>query len=500
MNVTHVITRFAPSPTGALHVGGARTALFNWAYARRHSGQFLLRIEDTDRARSSVEAERGILEDLQWLGLDWDNLGDEPRQSRRLDRYNAAVDRLLAADRAYEDDGAIRFRMPGTRVTIHDKILGDVTTPADRLEDFVIRKTDGYPTYHLAVVVDDAAMGVTHVIRGQEHLGNTPKHWALQQALGIEHPAWAHIPLIFNPDGSKMSKRDKAKVARAAAEDHPIPAQRLPQVDAGLFEQFMARASDDLSVARAIADELGIQLPEIDVSDFRDSGYLPAVLCNYLALLGWNPGNDLEKFDNAFMQQHFDFDRVGKSSAKFDREKLAAFNADAIAGMSTEQFAHAVWILPTNHGKLANCGRFADEGDRLFMEFARAYQPRSRTLADPVIQGAFFLADDGAIAYDFEPKNVRKVMAKGKPNGFDTLRELRPMLADLPEDDFGTAAHELIQRLAAERQMNMGKLAQPLRVAVSGGTVTPPIDATLNILGKHSTLARIDLCLAAAPA
>jgi glutamyl-tRNA synthetase len=194
------------------------------------------------------------------------------------------------------------------------------------------------------------------------------------------------------------------------------------------------------------------------------------------------------------------FDRVGKSSAKFDREKLAAFNADAIAGMSTEQFAHAVWILPANHGKLANCGRFADEGDRLFMEFARAYQPRSRTLADPVIQGAFFLADDGAIAYDFEPKNVRKVMAKGEPNGFDTLRELRPMLADLPEDSFGTAAHELIQRLAAGRQMNMGKLAQPLRVAVSGGTVTPPIDATLNILGKHSTLARIDLCLAAAPA
>ncbi len=194
-----IVTRFAPSPTGSLHVGGARTALFNWAYARGRGGKFILRIEDTDQRRSTAESTRGILRDLAWLGLDWD-AGPDPSaedpiasspqsfQSQRLELYNAAITKLLEADKAYEDDGAVRFRMPKQDITVQDEVLGSVTVKAGEIDDFVIRKGDGFPTYHLAVVVDDADMGVTHVIRGQEHLNNATKHAALQDALGLPRP------------------------------------------------------------------------------------------------------------------------------------------------------------------------------------------------------------------------------------------------------------------------------------------------------------------------
>ena len=433
-----VVTRFAPSPTGALHVGGARTALFNWAYARRNGGRFLLRLEDTDRARSTEESARSILEDLRWIGLDWDN-DPPPRQSQRLPLYNEAIERLLKSGSAHDDGGAVRFRMPDHPITVRDVVLGDVTVAAGQVEDFVIRKSDGYPTYHYAVVVDDAEMGVTHVIRGQEHLNNATKHWALQEALGLPHPHFAHIPLIFNPDGSKMSKRDREK---------------------GL---------------------------EVNVEDFRASGYLPEALCNYLALLGWNPGGDVEKFDNKFLVERFGFDRVGKANSKFDREKLFRFNADAIKALAPGRFVD-IWR--------AYCQKYQPEflaklNPGALERLAAVYQERSRTLAEPCKLAAFFVLDDAQIVCD--EKAVGKNLSK--EDGLAILREYTERLRACPEPGFGNAAHELIRKMAEEKGIGMGKIAQPLRVAVSGNVVTPQIDATLDILGKGRTLTRIQRCL-----
>ncbi len=492
---TNVVTRFAPSPTGYLHIGGARTALFNWAMARRHGGRFLLRMEDTDRARSSAEAEQSIIEDLKWLGLDWDN-DPIPRQSERRELYDKAIETLKDKNLAYDHadgNGAIVFRMPETDITFDDAVRGTVTTPAGQIEDFVIRKADEFPTFHLAVVVDDADMGVTHVIRGTDHLTNTAKHIALQQALGLPTPTYAHMSLTVNPDGSKLGKRDKAKAARKAASEAGVP----PAVDG--IDAFMAKENDDVAVAEAIAEALGLHLPEINVRDFRASGYLTDALTNFLGLLGWNPGNDIEDFGadpRNFLRDHWDLSRLVKADAKFDRGKLASFNADRIKSMATDDLSASVWLH--NEDKLNSA--FTGANDPKFAVFCGAYRERAKTLSEFIEQGAFFFVADDAIAYDFDTKNVKKVMLKGEPNGFDALEELKSQLADLPEENFGTAAHELIQQLAEQRGINMGKLAQPLRVAVSGGTVTPPIDATLDILGKAATLARIDRCLAHKPA
>lgn len=505
MSQPNIITRFAPSPTGALHVGGARTALFNWAFARHYRGKFLLRLEDTDRARSTEAAATSILDDLRWLGIDWDN-DPPPRQSQRLHLYNEQVERLLRSGQAYDDHGAVRFRMPGADMTLHDEVLGEVTVAAGQLEDFIIRKSDGYPTYHFAVVIDDAEMGVTHVIRGQEHLNNTPKHSALQDALGLPHPIYAHIPLIFNPDGSKMSKRDKAKVARGAAVElverygeaalleriakpHRVEPSSAPGNDDEEIGAFLRKESDSPAVAAAIADALGVRLPEIEVADFRASGYLPQVLCNYLSLLGWNPGGDVEKFDNEFLIANFDLGRVGKSNSRFDREKLFRFNADAIKALAPHEFA-----MRWRNYCQAYRGDFLSKlsGDA-FDKLAATYQERSRTLAEPCDLAGFFVADDEQINYD--EKAVEKNLAKSDGEGFAILRELAERLAQVDERQFGTLSHDLIKRMSEEKSIGMGKIAQPLRVAVSGSTVTPPIDATLDILGKARTLHRIRRCL-----
>lgn len=533
-----VITRFAPSPTGALHVGGARTALFNWAYARGRGGRFILRIEDTDKARSTDEATRGIVRDLQWLGIDWDEGPDadahgspsvglaegknqlDPRrvgpffQSKRLEIYRAHLHRLIDAGRAYEDGGAYRFRMPGADVSFHDEVRGDIIVGAKEIDDFVICKSDGFPTYHFAVVVDDALMGVTHVIRGQEHLSNTPKHVALQEALGFPRPTYAHLPLIFNPDGSKMSKRDKAKAARKAAfkanyadlgaaesdnREHPATKEEIESFfcgsDAALvaaFNAFMSRETDDLQMAARIAEKLGLILPEIDVHDFRGSGYLPDVLCNYLALLGWNPGGDVERFDKSLLVEKFDLSRVQKGDAKFDREKLASFNADTIRQMPGDQLAAAVWSLPGNTAAFDASHRFNGCDDPRFLTFIEAYRPRMQTLRDPLVAGAYFFREDDAIEPD--EKAVNKVLLKNDGEGLKLLAEFGEALKGI-EPWSGAAAHELIKSFCEQRGVGMGAVAQPLRVAVSGGTVTPPIDATLEILGKESTLKRIEVCL-----
>lgn len=543
-----VRTRFAPSPSGHLHVGGARSALFCWAFARRAGGRFLLRIEDTDQKRSSDAASVGFLEDLAWLGIDWDE-GPEWHdhgggdtgpyyQSQRLDLYETYMDQLLESGQAYRafetpeeltaaraaaraekrpyryDRAAldldantvtdwvaegrphvVRFRVPDdAATTIEDAVLGEVSVEATELEDFVIRKADGFPTYHFAVVVDDQLMGVTHVIRGQEHLANSPKHALLQDALGFDRPVWAHVSLIFNPDGSKMSKRDKDKALRTEVRSLGLDA---PPEGSGIAPEAWAewlgdkRAQLETGYAAKLAEILGVELPAINVDDFRRGGYLPEVLINYLALLGWSPGGDREQFDRAFICEHFGLDRIVKSPAKFDRAKLLAFNLDAIQAMDDDQF-------------VLRLQAFCQDFEPLFLEamtahqfkvFAIANKARSKTFRDPIDSGRFFIEADDTIEWPAS-KAVRKALCKGEVCGFDRLAAVRDLLAAC--DPWTPSQIELLLTTWAEANCsgNLGQVAQPIRVAVSGGPVSPPIFDTLEILGRDATLARIDRCLA----
>jgi glutamyl-tRNA synthetase len=545
-----VVTRFAPSPTGHLHIGGARTALFCWAYARRHGGQFILRIEDTDQMRSSGESTQGILDALAWLGIHWDqgptytlpdgrvigggNNGPY-HQSERLDVYNRHLEKLLDEEKAYPafetpeeleearqravaakenyrydraalelprgtikewlDEGrdhVVRFKMPDRAVVVHDLVRGEVTVEAEMLDDFVIRKRDGYPTYHFAVVVDDALMGVTHVLRGQEHLNNTPKHIALFEALGFDVPQFAHMSLTFNPDGSKMSKRDKDKAARQACKDAELTQSPVPEVGDAEFAKWLGdkRAQLEPEQLRALAEHLKIDLPEVNVDDFRRSGYLPEALVNFISLLGWSPGGDIEKFDMNFLAERFDFDRLIKAPSKFDRDKLLAFNHDALQELTEEEFAQRL---------RAHCERYHPDFLQHFEEagtfelLASANQKRSKTLEDPVRSCQFFVTPDEELEYQ-KSKGVRKAL-RGEPSGCSHLEKLLPILEEL--DDWGVAALEKRVKAYADEHAggNLGKVAQPLRVAVSGGTISPAIFETLAILGKESTLARIRRCL-----
>ena len=555
-----VITRFAPSPTGHLHIGGVRTALFCWAFARGHGGRFVLRIEDTDQKRSSEDAARGILEDLAWLGIAWDDgpelggIGGDARgigpyyQAQRLDIYQRFLDRMLEAGLAYPafetgdelaamraaaqsrketfcyrqradyDRGAalaemrrreaagepfvVRFRMPGEPVRVADTVLGDIDFDEQHTDDFVLRKADGYPTYHFAVVIDDELMGVTHVLRGQEHLNNTPRHVALQHALTHEDgtpfrtPVYAHMPLIFNADGSKMSKRDKDKaVRRVALADDSSKGVAADLVGRGEFDAWQADKTRQLPPEKlhALAVVFSLELPEIDVEDFRRSGYLPPVLCNYLALLGWNPGmknadgTDLDRFDMAFLCEHFALERIGKSNSKFDRDKLAAFNQSAIAAMAPGDFAGTLRAWCERY----DAGLLAELGDR-FALGAAAIQPRVQTLGQCREPIAFALIADDAVVFDEQA--VKKALHKGEPSGLAVLADFRDTLAGV--DPFEPAPiEEAVKAFCESRGLGMGKIAQPLRVAVTGGTVSPGLGDTLALVGKNGVLARVDRCL-----
>jgi len=549
-----VITRFAPSPTGHLHVGGARTALFCWALAEQAhrasgEGRFLLRIEDTDQKRSSEDAARGILEDLKWLGIDWhegpefEGRGGDPRsvgpfsQSERLEIYQRHLHRLIQSGRAYPafetteeleamraaamekkeafrykrspdcdpaedlkrmeagEPHVLRFAMPTEPVKVADSILGEIEFGDMHTDDFVIRKRDGFPTYHFAVVVDDELMGVTHIVRGQEHLQNTPRHVALQEAMGFRIPAYAHVPSVMNPDGSKMSKRDKDKAARAACKEAKLEASPVPEIDDARFAAWMKDKKSQLETEqlRALAAKLDLLLPEIDVEDFKRSGYLPDVLCNYLALLGWNPGKknadgtDLERFDNAFLAEHFSFARAGKSPSKFDRDKLIAFNQDTINAMPPERF-EAEWRgwLERERPELAEC-----LADRLPL-LARASQPRARTLADAIEPVAFVLTPDDQV--EFDEKAVNKALLKGDPPGIEHLRAFAPEIDRI--DPFEPERIEAaVKAFCESNDLGMGKIAQPLRVAITGGTVSPGLGDTLAAVGKDGAKARVERCL-----
>ena len=572
-----IISRFAPSPTGALHVGGARTALFCWAIARRArleggDGRFVLRIEDTDQKRSSDDASLGILRDLAWLGIDWDEgpefvcasegerrtLGGDPRaigpfhQSDRITIYDAFIERLIedghaypafetpeqldamraeaqaqkktfvyrkpegfdrgaARDRARAEAHVVRLAMPPVAITVHDAILGDVTFPYEELDDFVIRKRDGFPTYHLAVVVDDELMGVTHVMRGQEHLNNTPRHLALMRALTHEDgrafrtPTMAHMPTIANPDGSKMSKRDRDKTARAHCRQAGIDALPAPLagrgvLDASDFDRWLGDKTYQLEPAALVelAREVGVELPEVSVADFKASGYLPGVLCNYLALLGWNSGEkhedgrNIERFDMAWLAERFSVDRVGKSASRFDRAKLLSFNAETIQQMDPADFART-WRAWLTEYDPAFIERFGEEPR--FRWVCAAAQPRARTLRDARDPLAFaMLADDQV---EFDPKAVEKALRKGEPSGLAVLAKFEAEVLDAWGDKPWTpeAIEHAIAGFCERAGLGMGKIAQPLRVAVTGGMVSPGMGETLGILGRASVLARVQRCL-----
>jgi len=539
---TQVKTRFAPSPTGHLHIGGARTAIYCWAFARANNGTFLLRIEDTDQKRSSEHATAGFFEDLKWLNILWDEGpefeqaggGDEKPyyQSQRLEIYREQLQKLLDAGMAYYafetpeelgeerkkareekrayrynraslelssetvqqylDEGkphVIRFKIPdGGALTITDCVVGDVTIERSEVDDFVIFKGDGFPTYHFAVVVDDALMHVTHVMRGQEHLNNTFKQNLLQDALGFEKPTYAHISLIFNPDGSKMSKRDKDKTLRKYVKEHNIETPPNGCIPAESWTAWQSSKDTQLDTeeATALGIELGIELPEINVDDFKKAGYMPEVLLNYLCLLGWSPGNDIEQFDADFLIKKFSLDRIVKSPAKFDRAKLLAFNLDALQNLSSSEFETRL---------LAWCNEYAPEFAQLdnFSLFASANHERSKTFRDAIVTSRFLVEDDNSITWP-ESKPVRKALLKGELTGLSLMPEIIDAFTSLDKwnaESIDTCLHALADSLAGG---SLGKVAQPVRVAVSGGPVSPPIGDTLVLLGKESTVNRMKRC------
>ncbi len=490
MATDSVRVRFAPSPTGYLHVGGARTALFNWLFARRYGGTFVLRIEDTDRSRHVGDSVAKIADDLQWLGLDWDE-GPEVGgdcgpyfQSERLDLYNEHIERLLDSGAAYfalespEELAAlreraasekrvlkysrpdplptvaeglaareagrkitVRFKMPDRDIVVDDSVLGQVRIAREELEDFVIQKSDGWPTYHFACVVDDALMRITHVLRGQEHLMNTPKHVALQEALGFATPIYAHLPIIFNMNGSKMSKRDKEKAIKK-----------------------------------------GLTPPEIDVHDFRAAGYLPEALLNFISLLGWNPGGDREEMTLSETAELFSLDRIGSSNAKFDRDKLLAFSTDWNTRVTADRLLGGLKDFAAVNNAASTA--LDDEVLSYLLRVSQGF----RTFCDIESKAAFLTSEDDAIEY--QPKAVKKVLAKNDGAGFAMLETLLVAL-EAVSDWTAESIESLLTEVCESREIQLGAVAQPLRVAVTGSTVSPPIYDTLVMLGREGTLKRI---------
>lgn len=428
----HVRTRFAPSPTGYLHVGGARTALFNYLLARKHGGAFILRVEDTDHARNTPEARAAIFDGLRWLGLDWDEGegkgGDYGpyNQSERSELYDKWFDVLRQKDRVYEDDGAWRFRFERKPVTMHDLICGEVTIDYNNVEinpDMVIRRSDGSYVFHFVNVVDDLEMKMTHVIRGEDHLMNTPKHLQLFEAFGVEPPQYAHIPLTLNPNGSKMSKRDEgAKIGE-------YPAQ----------------------------------------------GFLAPAVVNFLALLGWNPKTDEEIFTMDELIDRFSIENVNRSPARFDAEKCAWLNQQHLLKLDPATFAEAARPFVESAGLPVT--------DR-YPAAAAAVREKVRLLSEVPAALDFLLTDKVTIDED--------ALAKVAKN--DTAKPLLAALADAFEalDDWSAdLAKETIGATAKANGAKPGQLMFPTRVALSGKGGGPDLGDILAILGKEPSIQRL---------
>ncbi len=460
-----VRTRFAPSPTGYLHIGGARTALFSWLYARRHGGSFILRIEDTDLERSTPESVNAILESMTWLGLDYD---EGPfYQTHRFDKYRDITQNLVDTGHAYRCycskdrleqlraeqmarkekpryDGhcrhltrppspdapyVIRFRNPDEgEVVVDDRIRGTVRFSNAELDDLIIARSDGSPTYNLTVVVDDAEMRITHVIRGDDHLNNTPRQINILRALGHEPPAYAHVPMILGPDGKRLSKRHGA----------------------------------------------------VNVMQYRDDGYLPEALINYLVRLGWSHG-DQEIFALEEMIELFDVTEVNRAPSAFNPEKLLWLNQHYI---KTSKPAHINRYLSHHLGVLE-----VDPAPPPPLEDVIAIQQeRAKTLVEMARNSLFFYRDFDRFDEAAAQKNLT-------PDTGPVLAALRAALADL-EPWSPETIHAAVSAVADRFDIKLGKVAQPLRVAVSGGAVSPPIDQTVHLVGRERSIRRIDKALA----
>lgn len=537
-----VVTRFAPSPTGYLHVGGARTALFNWLLARHNGGRFLLRIEDTDLARSTQQAVHQLVEDLKWLGLDWDN-PELVFQSKRLDIYNHLIHDLIARGLAYkayetaeelanlraiaekskrnfvykrpqltdeqmrqfEADSrphVVRFAMPLQDYHFDDAVLGlSQGVAANQVQDFVIRKSDGMPTYHFAVVVDDADMGITHVLRGQEHLLNSVNHIALQEALGYKRPIYAHLPVILAPEtGEKLSKRDRDRKIRQRTHEWIKSAKKsLPDlaVASGLSPDRLEtwvkndKIQLDLIEQPKVMKIIGLKesdLPEIMVHDFRKSGYLPEALNNFMALLGWNPGGDREHMTMAELVEVFTLDGIGKANAKFNREKLLSFNTDACAATTPDRLLKAFKdFLAANPDSPLN------SADDTALAKLLSMKAGFRVLREVEEKSRFLFLRNDQITYD--PVSVEKVLKKNDGEGLATLKNLLELLGGI-SDWTAETLEATVNQYVTDKQLKLNNIAQPLRIALSGGTISPPIFQSLEFLGKPSTLVRIERCLA----
>ena len=410
-----VRVRFAPSPTGYLHVGGARTALFNWLFARHHGGEFRLRIENTDTSREVAEAVDQIQGTLAWLGFDWD--GEVTFQLDRMEQAQKVARQLVTEGKAYEDEGAIRFRMPDEGVTAWDDVvLGRIEYPNEKLEDVVLVRSDGRPTYNFVSPLEDALDGISHVIRGQDHVPNTPKQLRILEALGADIPVYAHVPLLNGPDGRKLSKRHGA----------------------------------------------------ITVEDFRAQGYIAPALVNYLALLGWSYDDRTEIMSRDELVERFTLERVGKSAATFDYEKLEWMNGFYLRALPPEEYADNLiaylreqgyeWdeelvrrAAPLVQEKIATLGQFPAFAGFLF----------ARVEPDPELLG------DGAVL----------------PAAAETLAAVEPFEAERIEQ----ALRALAERLGLKPR----EAFQPIRLALTGSAVSPGLFESLELLGKEESLARI---------
>ena len=445
----NVRVRFAPSPTGFLHIGGARTALFNWLYARHTGGTFILRIEDTDVARNTREAVEVILNGLRWLGLEWDEgptTGDVKGpskgnqgpyfQSQRAEAYRRRVQELKEKGLAYDHEGAVKFKMTREPVVIPDLVVGDVTrelTDREKLDpDFVIVRSDGQPVFHFVNVVDDLEMGITHVIRGEDHLSNTAKHIALFRAFGVEPPKYAHIPLILNPDGTKMSKRDQGA----------------------------------------------------SLMSYLEEGFAPEAVVNYLCLLGWSPKDNREVMPVQEVVQLFDLPQVLRHNARFDLDKLHWLHGEYIRLMSNERFYELA--IPA----LARAGYDTSQYPSAYVKAALdTCKGKKRLFSELADYGGFYFVEDvvhdpEAAAKDFTTENRAR------------LKQLREVFAGLTSFDAATLENSL-KETAKQLGVKAGVLVHPTRLACTGKTAGPSLYHLLEVLGKERVLRRLDRVLSA---
>ncbi|MBL9130390.1 MAG: glutamate--tRNA ligase [Verrucomicrobiaceae bacterium] len=433
-----VRVRFAPSPTGDLHVGGARTALFNWLFAKKNGGTFILRVEDTDGARNTAEAAAGIIKGLRWLGLDWDE-GPEAGgdcgpyfQSQRKDIYDAYLAKLEAAGRVYtEENGAVRFKFSRTAITVHDLVCGDVTFAPTEEPDMTVRRPDGSYIFHFVNVVDDIEMRVTHVFRGEDHLSNTWKHIDLFNAFAATPPTYAHIPLILNPDGTKMSKRDEG-----SAIEH----------------------------------------------SYMNAGYLPDAVFNYLCMLGWTPKSESEKLTRAELVALFDAEAIHSSNAKFDLKKSLWFNAQYLRELSAADLLRHARRFLTDKG-------LSWTDDAMAAAAVHSVREKVSLLTELPEWVHYFFRED----FPFEADVLAKL--KAKPENAGLLKAASDSLAKAAEWS-EQSVHDAVETAAKELGVKPGAMMPLLRFALSGQSRGPGVTTIAHLIGREKTVARITRAIA----